>query len=245
MEAGLSQVGDRGTGRLRSIFALYNQFATIVLFSMVAGGCALPTGLTRSRWAMDAPEYAEKYCDGAEKTDVAGKLKQAVDARFQKGAGGYFVSGGLMSRPGARSELAGIDFGFEGYATSYLTSRCSLMLMTDGDDWFTGADAGVRVQTPTRLAPFAGLGLFAGYAKEVVPADDDWIDNDDDGFVDEWGEDRERFSDFLASVYPETGVHFWWTPNIRLSGFGRYMITTEGRDDDDWLIGGGIALFTR
>ena len=84
-----------------------------------------------------------------------------------------------------------------------------------------------------------------GYAKEVVPADDDWVDNDDDGFVDESGEDKERFSGFLASVYPEVGGHFWWTPRLRLTGFGRYMFTTEGRDQDDWLIGGGLAVFTK
>ena len=33
-------------------------------------GCALPTGILRSRWAMEDHEYAEKYCDGAEKSDV-------------------------------------------------------------------------------------------------------------------------------------------------------------------------------
>lgn len=210
----------------------------------IAGGCALPTGLTRSRWAMDDPEYAEKYADGAEKSDIPGKIKQASDARFLDGAGGFFVSGGLMSRPDAKSELLGIDVGMEGYVASFATTRASLMFMSDGDDWFTGADLGLRIQSPTRLAPFAGVGMFAGYAKEVVRADDDWIDNDDDGFTDEDGEDRERFSDFLVSVYPETGVHFWWTPSLRLTGFGRYMVTSQGRDDDDWLIGGGLAVFT-
>lgn len=193
---------------------------------------------------MEDPEYAEKYSDGAEKSDIPGKIKQASDARFLEGAGGYFVSGGVMSRPDAKKELGGVDIGVEGYATSFLTTRGSLMFMTNGDDWFTGADLGMRVQTPTRLAPFAGAGLFAGYAKEVVPADDDWIDNDDDGFTDERGEDRERFSDFLISVYPEVGAHFWWTPNLRLTTFGRYLVTSEGRDDDDWLIGGGLAIFT-
>ena len=68
---------------------------------------------------------------------------------------------------------------------------------------------------------------------------------DEDGFTDERGEDKERFSGFLASVYPEVGSYFWWTPNVRFTGFGRYMITTEGRDDDDWLVGGGIAVFTK
>jgi hypothetical protein len=193
---------------------------------------------------MDDPEYAEKYSDGAEKSDIPGKIKQAADARFLSGAQGYFVSGGVMSRPEAGSGLGGVDIGIESYAASFLTGRASWMLMSDSDDLFTGADLGLRVQTPTRLAPFAGVGLFAGYAKEVVPADDDGIDNDDDGFTDERGEDRERFSDFLTAVYPEVGTHFWWTPNLRLTTFGRYMVTTEGRREDDWLVGGGLAIFT-
>nr|WP_236649284.1 hypothetical protein [Rhodopirellula sp. SM50] len=207
-------------------------------------GCALPTGILRSRWAMDDPEYAEKYCDGAEKSDVLGKLKQAADARFQEDATGLFVSSGVTKRTDADHGLFTVDIGAEMYATSFMTARASLMGMGNGDDWFTGLDAGLRLQTPSRLAPFVGAGVYAGYAKEVVSADDDWIDNDDDGFIDEHGEDDERISGSLAAIYPEVGVHFWWTPRIRLTSYGRYMVTTEGRDADDWQAGFGLALFT-
>lgn len=194
---------------------------------------------------MDDPEYAAKYGEGAKKTDIPGKVKQAADARFQSGTSGMFVSGGAYTRPDADKALAAIDIGVETYATSYLTARGSLMLVGGQDDVFTGLDLGLRLQSPTRLAPFAGLGTFAGYAREVVPAEDDWIDNDDDGFIDEDGEDKKRFSGFLASVYPEVGAHFWWTPNIRLTTFSRYMVTTEGRATDDWLVGGGLAVFSK
>jgi hypothetical protein len=208
-------------------------------------GCALPSGLTRSRWAMDDPEYAAKYANGAAKTDLPGKIKQASDARFQGGTSGCFISGGAYSRPDSDKALGAIDIGLESYVTSYLTTRGSLMLMANEEDLFAGLDLGLRLQIPSRLAPFVGVGMFAGYAKEVVPADDDWIDNDEDGFTDEHGEDKERFSGLLASIYPEMGAHFWWTPNLRLTSFGRYMVTTEGRDDDDWLVGGGIAFFAK
>lgn len=208
------------------------------------GGCALPTGILRSRWAMDDAEYAEKYCDGAEKTDVLGKLKQAVDARFQADASGMFVSGGYAKRTDADHGLFAIDIGTESYCTSFLTGRASLMGMGNGDDWFTGADLGLRLQTPTRLAPFVGAGVYAGYADEEVLADDDGKDNDDDGSIDEWREKDERFSGALAAVYPEVGAHFWWTPQVRLTGYGRYMVTTEGRTADDWQIGVGLAVFT-
>ncbi len=208
-------------------------------------GCGLPSGLLRSRWAMTDSEYAEKYAQGADKSDVAGKVKQACDARFVEGATGVYVSGGLVLRPDAESELGAIDVGAETYLTSFMTGRGSLSLMTDGDDVFTGVDAGLRLQSPTRLAPFVGVGAFAGFAQEVVPATDDGIDNDDDGFIDERGEDRERFSGALAALYPEVGTHFWWTPNLRLSGYGRYMVTSEGRAEDDWLIGGQLAIMSK
>ena len=194
---------------------------------------------------MEDPDYAAKYADGASKSDIGGKIKQAADARFLDGASGFYVSGGASSRPDAGSELIGLDVGMEGYGTSFSTTRISLGLMSDGDDIFTGVDTGLRIQTPTRLAPFVGVGLFGGYARETVPAEDDWIDNDDDGFTDERGEDRERFSGGLAGIYPELGGHFWWTPNVRLTGFGRYLVTTEGRDEDDWWLGGGLAVFTK
>ncbi len=216
----------------------------IVFATCLAGGCALPTGILKSRWAMDDPEYAEKYCDGADKSDILGKLKQAADARFQEDASGTFYSAGFAQRSESKNGMFAIDVGSEDYLASYLTSRSSLMLMGNGDDWFTGGDIGLRLQTPSRLAPFVGIGAYAGYAKESVPAENDWRDNDDDGVIDEDGEEKERFSGALAAIYPEVGAHFWWTPQIRISGQGRYMVTTEGRSADDWLLGFGIAFFT-
>ncbi|MCA9137344.1 MAG: hypothetical protein KDB00_11315 [Planctomycetales bacterium] len=220
--------------------------AAVLLVAGLFGqsGCALPTGILKSRWAMSDPEYAEMYCDGAEKSDVLGKLKQAVDARFQEDASGLFVSGGYAKRSDADHGLAAIDVGAEAYFTSYLTGRASLMGMGNGDDWFTGLDTGLRLQTPTRLAPFVGAGMYAGYARESVLADDDWQDNDDDGSIDEWGEKKKRFSGAMAAVYPEVGAHFWWTPQIRLTSYGRYMVTTEGRTADDWQLGFGLAVFS-
>lgn len=194
---------------------------------------------------MDDADYAEKYAEGASKTDVLGKLKQAGDARFVEGAAGSYYAGGITSRPGADSELASIEIGGEGYLTSYLTGRTALSFMSDFDDIFTGGDIGFRLQIPTRLAPFVGAGVFVGYADETVSANDDNIDNDEDGRIDEPFETRERISGMLASIYPETGIHFWWNPQCRLSGFGRYMVTTSGRKNDDWLIGLQLAIFEK
>ena len=82
-----------------------------------------------------------------------------------------------------------IDIGREAYFTSFLTGRASLMGTGNGEDWLSGADAGLRFQSSSRFAPFVSAGLFAGYAKDVVLADDDWVDNDDDGYGTSWGHD--------------------------------------------------------
>ncbi|KAA5547327.1 hypothetical protein FYK55_00390 [Roseiconus nitratireducens] len=194
---------------------------------------------------MDDADYAVKYADGAPKGDVPGKIKQAMDARFLKGASGLFVSGGYTYRPESDNSLLSVDVGAESYLTSYLTGRASLMGMGSEDDWFTGVDAGLRLQTPSRLAPFVGGGVYAGAAHETVDASGDGIDNDDDGWIDEYREEKERFSGAFAAIYPEVGAHFWWTPQIRLTSYGRYMIATEGRDADDWMLGIGLAVFSK
>lgn len=192
---------------------------------------------------MEDPDYADKYCDGADKTDLPGKLKQAADARFLEGASGKFVSGGLAYRPDSGG-LAQVSVGAEHYYQSYLTGHAALTGIAS-DDYFVGADLGWRIQSPSRFAPFVGVGTFAGYSKESVDATDDNRDNDDDGLIDEWNEQDDRFDGFIAAVYPETGAHFWWNPSCRFTTYGRYLITTQGRRADDWLIGCGIAWFSK
>lgn len=222
-------------------------FGWVVSASIVCSlitGCSLPTGLTHSRWAMDDPGYAVKYREGAKKTDPLGKIKQASDARFLNGANGTFVSGGLSYR-GDTGNAATIDIGKELYTTSYLTQRISLTGAAGFDQTSLGLDGGIRLQPPTRLAPFVGVGGFVGMNWETVDADDDGIDNDDDGFTDEFDEEDTEYDLTLASIYPEVGAHFWWTPRWRLTGFGRYWITTDGRDSDTWMVGGGVAVFRK
>ncbi|WP_231615719.1 hypothetical protein [Novipirellula artificiosorum] len=210
----------------------------------VAASAQLPNGMTRSRWAMEDPVYQEKYADGADKTDIAGKVKQASDARFIKDAFGYYGSAGLSVLGDSANPMASAELGATGYWTSYMTNRVGLVAAVNTDDIYMGGEAGFRLQTPTRLAPFAGLGLFAGYASHTEPAENDGVDNDDNGWIDERGEEEE-IGGGLAAIYPEVGVHFWWTPKVRLSVFGRQLITTEGRDADSTYIGGSIGIFSR
>jgi hypothetical protein len=113
---------------------------------------------------------------------------------------------------------------------------------TGADDIFGGLNAGLRVQSPSRLAPFAGVGMFHGASSYTMPAEDDWIDNDDDGSTDERGEERTDWDGWLSAVYPEVGVHYWLASNVRLTASGAYYVTTEGRDSDFWFYGVSLSF---
>lgn len=207
-----------------------------------AGGCA---HFLKSRYAMDDPAYAAKYQDGAERGDILGKLKQANDARHIEGLGGTYLSGGTQYRGQDGATLTGLELGAEAYGNSWSSARMGLSGYVGHGDWYAGIDNGVRLQLPTRLSPFVGVGMFHGLSTTRVDASHDHEDNDDDGKVDEWGEKDTEFDGWLSSVYPEVGVHFWPIGQGRITVFSRYMVTTEGRDSDDWLTGFQMTFFSR
>ena len=213
----------------------------ICLIMVASSGCSL----LKSRYAMDDPVYAEKYADGANKLDVLGKAKQALDARHAEGLGGLYLSGGAQYQADADEPFYGAEFGTEGYATSWLTGRGSLAAYGGDGEGRLGLDVGTRLQTPTRIAPFAGVGMFLGARPHKDLADMDGLDNDDDGWIDELGEDEWDIDNWLVAVYPEIGVHVWLNGRWRLTAYGRYLVTTEGRVHDDWLIGGQLTVFRR
>ncbi len=215
----------------------------LLLLSIVAlGGCS---SLLRSRYAMDDPVYAEKYADGAARRDVLGKAKQALDARHTEGLGGFYLSGGTQVRPDSGNAMFGGDLGGEAYVANWLTTRAALSVYYGDDEGFAGGDIGARLQTPTRIAPFVGIGTFQGFSRGIRLADEDGLDNDDDGRWDEKGETDGYLDGFLSVVYPEVGVHMWLDGNWRITTYGRYLVTSRGRDDDDWLLGLQVTAFSR
>lgn len=214
-------------------------FAGFLLF---AAGCA---DLLKSRYAMDDPVYAAKYSEGAKKSEPLKKFKQAIDARHVEGLGGLYIGGGSQWRDDYQAALAGAELGSEGYATSWTSGRAAIAAYAGSEDWYAGTDLGMRLQIPTRIAPFVGLGTFNGLSTARVDATRDGRDNDDDGFADEWGEKKTKFDGWLSTIYPEVGVHFWPVGQARLTGYARYLITSDGRDSDDWLAGVQFTAFER
>lgn len=212
------------------------------LLCPVFSGCA---ELWKSRYGMDDPVYAAKYAEGAKKTEPLKKLKQAVDARHVEGLAGGYIAGGAQWRDDSQSGLFGAEIGGESYPTSWSSARAGLAAYGGHDDWYAGADLGLRLQLPTRITPFVGLGTFHGLSTTRIDATRDGKDNDDDGYADEWGERKTTVDGWLSTIYPEVGVHFWPTGQGRLTGYARYLVSSDGRESDDWLAGLQFAAFNR
>ncbi len=185
-------------------------------------------GCQGSRWARDDPDYAAKY---SQHTDNVLKMsKQAIDARHVKEKwGSYAGVSGRIERPFAMGGEVG---GFY-YPTSYLELRGGLSgLIYENDTPLSGGfNAGARVQSPTRLAPFVGVSGYAGFVPDLFDTADG-VDNDLNGIVDDASETN---SSAVFGVAPEAGVHFWITPEWRLTSGVSYLLTTEG--GDDFLLG--------
>jgi len=194
-----------------------------VLIAVHAAGCR------HSRWALSDPAYRAKYPEW-KADDYALQAKQAVDARHIAGGTGVYLGGAWQSDPA----IGGGEIGLFGYPTSWLETRGSLGLVADdsSDQTVGGLNLGLRAQAPSRLAPFAGLGVFGGYSErtEYPPC----------------GCEPETTVDgALAAVYPELGVHFWLSPRLRLTASASYFISTEGRDHDAWLFGFNVGWLNR
>ncbi len=218
------------------------RYALLVLVLATTTGCG---SLLRSRYALDDPVYAAKYEDGAERWDLLGKTKQALDARHTAGLGGWYASGGAQVNPDGGQPLFGAELGGESYVASWLTARGALAGYYGDSQGYAGVDVGGRLQAPSRIAPFVGIGSFQGFSRGVRLADEDGLDNDDDERIDEKGEKEGYIDGFLSAVYPEVGVHTWLNGNWRVTAYGRYLVTSRGRNYDDWLLGLQVTGFSR
>lgn len=190
-------------------------------------------GCTGSRWARDDPDYAAKYDRHTD--DVPRMIKQAVDARHLRDKGGVYVSVAGRDEPAAM----GAEVGGFYYPSPYVEGRLGFSgLIYDGPEPVSGGVlAGARLQSPTRLAPFIGIGGYLG-ATPNVDLTRDGIDNDFDGFVDN---DEETENEFVGALIPEAGCHFWLTPAWRVTGSASYFVTTSGPEDNFLMLNISLA----
>lgn len=134
------------------------------------------------------------------------------------------------------------DIGIISHPARYLFTKISLSgLLSEEDDFFTGMNMGLYAHLPARVSPYIGVGIFTGYSQETTIADQDNIDNDNDGFVDELNEQKRKVSGTLATIHPEAGLHLSITSTIRLTLFSTYHYSSGGREDDFWVHGIGFS----
>lgn len=192
-------------------------------------------GCQGSRWAKRDADYAHKYRHHTD--SIPRMVKQAIDARHLRGKGGGYVAFAGRDDPTA----LGAEVGMSQYGEPWYEGRVGLAtLIHDGGDhpFSAGLTGGVRAQTPTRLAPFVGAGVYGGYSA-FSNAERDGRDNDKDGLVDEEGEYDDGFA---VAIYPEAGVHYWLNHRLRLTASASYYVTNQGRDDDFLFYSVGLAF---
>jgi len=92
------------------------------------------------------------------------------------------------------------------------------------------------------LVPHVGLGAMVAFSTETVSAEDDDIDNDGNGSVDEDGETDTRLSDLFVALTPEAGLTLNLGRGTNLTTSLRYQLRSSGVDDSPWVLAVGLAL---
>ena len=193
----------------------------------------LQLGCTGSRWARDDPDYAAKY---SHHTDNVGKtIKQAVDARHLRKKGGIYSTLSGQDDPVA----VGGEIGLFYYPKPYVEERIALAALGYEDDYPAsgGVLLGGRLQSPSRIAPFVGSGIYVGQTPEISLAEDG-IDNNSNGIIDD---DDEVKQEFIGALVPEVGCHYWLSSMWRVTGSASYYITTTSSDDQFLMFNVSLA----
>jgi hypothetical protein len=116
-------------------------------------------------------------------------------------------------------DAGGAEVGILGYPVRWLALNLGASYAGPGqeDAWMFGFHGGARVEAPTTLAPYVGVGVFSGWDLDETAHEYDFL---------------RPGRGYMAAVYPEAGLHYWVTENFRVTGGAAYYITTEGRDAD-------------
>ena len=179
------------------------------------------SGCTGSRWARSDPNYAAKY--PVHSSNLLQMAKQASDARHIKGRSGGYVNSTVGDSP----SIVNGEIGMTSFPSSYSEIRGGLFGALGHHQTLAvgGVSGSVRLHSPTRLSPFVGIGgQIAGGEKP-----EGWF-----------SEEISEPVGYFAGVF-ESGVHYWVTPNTRLTGFANFTAPSTGRRNDQWTFGVGFT----
>lgn len=207
-------------------------FAIVLLAALPL--LSVATGCNGSRWARSDPKYARKYDHHTD--DAVRTVKEAIDARHLEGRGGFYGDVAVQNSPAAVGASGGY-FQYLPRTKGMVSAHGGLSLLAGENNLGLtgGVDAGMRIQLPTRLAPFIGAGIYAGMLPDLFQSDEDDIFRDP--------ADQEDESEFAAAAYPELGIHFWATPQWRLTtSLGYYVpFSSIGEAEEFAMLRVGLA----
>ena len=194
-------------------------FAFLALLAVSLCGCA------GSRWARSDAEYELKYPEHSD--DILQTAKQAVDARFIGGRSGAYGGFGGGSQPSSVTTEVGMML----MVKPWLESRAGFVGIagSPNESLYGGGTAGLRLNSPSRLAPFVGANAYAGVEPLELLGDRESLFE-----VDEDGE-----SNFVFALAPEAGVHYWITPQCRLTTSASYYL---GWSSKPWFYSVGLSF---
>ena len=102
-------------------------------------------------------------------------------------------------------KIMGVDLTSSICPTWFTGLRAGISYYADERYLYEGLTGSARFQYGDRLTPFIGIGILAGIAEKEVDASGDGIDNNQNGFIDEYGE-KKKLYETNAFLYPEVGV---------------------------------------
>ncbi len=184
-----------------------------------------------TKWAMDNDDYARLHSDPYSDDPVirrSQRRREMSDARFQEDTYGVYVGGGGALNNWSVGEA---DVGMFMMPSSCSTVRFGAIGMVAGGKPMAGGELGVRLHTPTRLAPYVGLAgvlEMSGVERHTSSRRSNYYDNNGHRLGNSrWG----YFPTGMAAIVPEAGVSYWLTSSTRLN-LGVSYFVTSGRQPD-------------
>ena len=203
----------------------------LLAFALVAAA-----GCHGSRWAKRDADYRHKY---PEHTTVLTKtIKQSIDARHVRDKSGAYVSLAGREAPFA----GGFDVGKFRYTEPWLEQRIGfsgLVHEAGKRPVSAGVLASSRVQTPSRLAPFVGVGGYLGWAGGSMR--EERLTDDDDDLATQLIFDTKH--EFVVAAFPEVGAHFWIDHRRRVTVSASYWFTNQDYNEDFLFFSVGFSWF--
>jgi hypothetical protein len=186
----------------------------------------------RARRARHAPVHPAETCL-SHRLAIAVLLLAAAPAHARDECDAHLVAEFWSQR---EWRIAGLDAAMTTCPTEYSMVRAGFSYYGTHAFLYEGITASGRLKIGDTLAPWIGVGVLAGIAEDRG-ADDDGLDNDGDGTVDEAGEANIRDASLFG--YPEVGLT--WQPGA----FGLTVAARKfyGREfDGDVIYSFGISL---